>query len=824
MTVNTRISATSYNTIRNAIVKLLGTSSTSDATRGYGQTVYSSAVSEGKLVTKTDWDNLRYDIVTVQTHQAGSSSPVSAIVNTFIKSDNDSVTFTGYVSGTTLVAQNITNGMLAVGQTLSGSGVPASTTINASTTYPSVTISSFSTKTGPVFGNYSVRFNIPTQSIAPVVGINYTISGNSNSKYNGTRRVTASSTTSITFEYIGDPGTYGSGTTTFVPVQSPHGPSAWTLNNSLSLSYRSFTANSTVSHPVESYQNLITTLDTNRFNIAAGEFSQVLKKTATRTTTWNQLLQATQTITFANSDQARHFFNSGGLIQFVSSRTGGTSVPGDQNSNWSTLLAGSGTVSFGGITPTSGFTPMNGQNFYRLTGSYQTFYTNSGTGLYSTNTYKIEAKCNVSDNSSGTATSVDFRITWIDDHTAQGTGPDAVTGTLTLNVYEQTPAGDLFPSGTFAVTSPTYSNLTITSPATYSISSSTVTVNEGDTINFTVTTTNLPDNTKLFYEVEGTGSSFFNFNQSDIALTDDLAGLRDASRFGSVIINSNTGIISVKISNVDSVIAPFIIDSGYPFNRFAARSAEGSETFKVYLYTGSNYPTGTYVAASSEITVADTAKPAVSSTLSIPNTMILQPVQGHAFSTGAPAVLNYFVYPRDMLYRLGWYYGKPLTITQIQFSIVQAAYNNLFNDFPRSGQAALPLRGFGIGLANIPNFSDTNPVDGQYDLSNYTWTTVWGKTDFTPSSLAYNPSFLLTTPFVWDGTSSLGMCLVRDGITTVFNTDKGYIRGNNEIFSSVAIDYSTDTNKVYNIGDAAQYVVGSAGRPAVTFTTSTTSL
>jgi hypothetical protein len=75
----------------------------------------------------------------------------------------------------------------------------------------SYTIISAASATGT--GPYSVVFTIPTQTIAPTIGIGYTISGNSNSAYNGNFASSASTVSSITINFSSNPGAFGTGTT-----------------------------------------------------------------------------------------------------------------------------------------------------------------------------------------------------------------------------------------------------------------------------------------------------------------------------------------------------------------------------------------------------------------------------------------------------------------------------------------------------------------------------------------------------------------------------------------------------------------------------------
>ena len=218
------------------------------------------------------------------------------------------------------------------------------------------------------------------------------------------------------------------------------------------------------------YSGLITTAVSNRFNIGSGRFLTESATSSTRSTQWNTLVICEVTATFANANLCRWFFNSGGQIRIQSSRSGGAATA--QNSDWSNLTTAAGMQAFGSQTPTAGFSPMNGQNFYRLTNSYQNFYTLSSSAPYSANSYNLDAKCDVADNSAGTATTVYIRVRFVDNYDdpfnvpplpTQVSDPslfppgDVIDGTLTVTVTEKRATGSLVPSGTFTITRPTYS-------------------------------------------------------------------------------------------------------------------------------------------------------------------------------------------------------------------------------------------------------------------------------------------------------------------------------------------------------------------------------
>ncbi len=82
----------------------------------------------------------------------------------------------------------------------------------------------------------------------------------------------------------------------------------------------------------------LTTIYTNRRNAAA--VGSTTTSTATRGTSWENGLTFTHTVTFANGDAARYFFNSGGQIKMTASHPTGTGI----NLLFSDLASNSGTV------------------------------------------------------------------------------------------------------------------------------------------------------------------------------------------------------------------------------------------------------------------------------------------------------------------------------------------------------------------------------------------------------------------------------------------------------------------------------------------------
>lgn len=218
------------------------------------------------------------------------------------------------------------------------------------------------------------------------------------------------------------------------------------------------------SQPNREFDRIADEAFVSRFNIGIGRSTVTSAVSQTRTGSWSFQSQCVATATFSSADEARYFFNSGGKIRFTSTRTGGSSSA--QNNAWSNILNSAGTYQFSGNI-------VELENFYTLTDNYKNVFVQILSTPYSSNFYRIESRSNVPNNSSGTATVVDFRVTWRDDyvdpdilfgrpsdtHVPPG---DLVDGTLSIVIEELKAIGSLVPTGTFTISSPSYSITPIT--------------------------------------------------------------------------------------------------------------------------------------------------------------------------------------------------------------------------------------------------------------------------------------------------------------------------------------------------------------------------
>jgi len=198
------------------------------------------------------------------------------------------------------------------------------------------------------------------------------------------------------------------------------------------------------------YQTLANQANTNRFDIALGQYVVESRGSRSDSVSFSNSVRSSITVSFVTADQARYFFNSGGKIRFSSAFT--SSLGTTQSGAWTTLLSSLGTVSFGGNTPAV--------NFYSLTSSDQTFYSQGTSGTYSMNRWTLQARCNVANNSSGTANTVTITSIWQDIYTDPGDPPpgDLVQGTMAISVSQLRAQGALYPNllpASFNTPSPT---------------------------------------------------------------------------------------------------------------------------------------------------------------------------------------------------------------------------------------------------------------------------------------------------------------------------------------------------------------------------------
>ncbi len=275
------------------------------------------------------------------------------------------------------------------------------------------------------------------------------------------------------------------------------------------------------------------TLDTNRYDVAISRTVISSKGAISTTQPWTQRAQTNLRVTFESSNDARYFFNSGGKIRFIASRTGGTNSP--QNGAWTNILNSVGNLDF------------NYTNYYNLTNNYQVWFQQNISTPYSANYYRIEMISDAPINISGIAKVIDFRITWEDQYPGL---TDRVDGTLRLEINQIKAIGPLKDQTNFSIKDPTYALYPIelfgTPQKNYNLSVSKNTANAGNDV-FTVilTTANVPDGEVVPYTISGVVSSEIN----NVSLT------------GSFIVNNNTASQTFRTTSSEYITIPVPVPS-----------------------------------------------------------------------------------------------------------------------------------------------------------------------------------------------------------------------------------------------------------------------
>lgn len=131
-----KIFASDLNTIRTKVADVLGSGL---ASFGYGQTVYSSAVTAGQVIREDQWDAVRFDILNSYVHQTGAIPSATDVSIGDTIDDNASGAYQNYNYFADLLRNNrfdIGAGQFVIKQ----EGDPdaarlAGTTVNSSTTW-----------------------------------------------------------------------------------------------------------------------------------------------------------------------------------------------------------------------------------------------------------------------------------------------------------------------------------------------------------------------------------------------------------------------------------------------------------------------------------------------------------------------------------------------------------------------------------------------------------------------------------------------------------------------------------------------------------------
>jgi len=199
--------------------------------------------------------------------------------------------------------------------------------------------------------------------------------------------------------------------------------------------------------------NVINDIRGNRLNIAPAEAAVTsggAKLSEVRTQSWTNSVVHEFDVSFANVDEARYFFNSGGEIRWSGNYTPGTPDESSEETAWSSSIAAIQTVTIGANYATSGSGLQQSLGYYGLTTSYsiinvKTIVTG---GVYNT-TYAGEQIVLSARLTNASANVVRIKVEFITDPAADR----VLNGTLTSNVDQRKSVGQI------VVTEPTYTTV-----------------------------------------------------------------------------------------------------------------------------------------------------------------------------------------------------------------------------------------------------------------------------------------------------------------------------------------------------------------------------
>jgi hypothetical protein len=174
----------------------------------------------------------------------------------------------------------------------------------------------------------------------------------------------------------------------------------------------------------------VTTLRSSRINLAVGQSTLTVGSNFVQnaaTIPWNNLLVFTFQVEFGSWNNARYFFNSGGVLQFNGSYAP-TSTPDDVA--WASMLTNMSPLKFNWNSTVGGSGPGGTAiGFYGLTTTYQDIYNRAhgGGDSYSANFVLIQCKYNTT---AGVNGRLDFRVALNDN----GVGHPLKSGTTTYHM------------------------------------------------------------------------------------------------------------------------------------------------------------------------------------------------------------------------------------------------------------------------------------------------------------------------------------------------------------------------------------------------------
>lgn len=149
------------------------------------------------------------------------------------------------------------------------------------------------------------------------------------------------------------------------------------------------------------YSAQSSSLETSRFSIDSNQATKTINLQPTYTT-WNGQQVHNVIVDFGSASAGRYFFNAGGEILLEPTHTGETSSS-SKGGNWKSLFASFIPVRIKYNTTAALAGTGSNIGWYGLTTSDQIIFNIVATGTYAGNNYTVKARCDVANNSTGTA-------------------------------------------------------------------------------------------------------------------------------------------------------------------------------------------------------------------------------------------------------------------------------------------------------------------------------------------------------------------------------------------------------------------------------------
>lgn len=171
------------------------------------------------------------------------------------------------------------------------------------------------------------------------------------------------------------------------------------------------------------FNSAIALLDTNRLNTDSGLSLNTVASgiVSTRGSTWSSTINCTATATFSTSDEARHFFNSGGSLTVVGAQPGGSAQDLEWARIWGTEVGTYELQGTGSIRSGSGGSaaPAPGNGYYGLTTTPVLHYngSNIGSGAYGVNDVLITLNYTGATTNGAKGNIITMTVTLQDQHT-----------------------------------------------------------------------------------------------------------------------------------------------------------------------------------------------------------------------------------------------------------------------------------------------------------------------------------------------------------------------------------------------------------------------